>query len=134
MPKYDVMALPIRNHSPFTYEDLKLHARGELDANLCCYTWKMVVCLLFSFLLLPFILLFQTGCMFFAPLKRIISQLNEATFWTKRGVMIFLTQPGQCCGCFRKTHHCVVVQYGLNGQRMHQPRQHRGTVQFDQNG
>jgi len=115
-PKYDVVALPIRCHSPFTYEDLVMHARKELDDNLCSYTMKMLFCILFFWLIIPFFLLFQTNCLFFNPLRKILARLNHSAFWAKRQVQIFLTRPAQCLCCYMKKQHCVVLKYGLNGQ------------------
>merc|ERR1711964_121554 len=175
---------PIRCHSPFTYDDMKMHARRELDKNLCSYACKLIlllfcviipsvlviVCLkprrygslnnhvrdglnsssensgfdsnarghgssdsyrtirIIVMLFLPFLLVIfacQTGCLFYSPLKRLIAQLNQAKFWAMRGVKIFLTRPAEwctcCCGgCYAPKQHCVVFQYGLNGQPFQQ--------------
>jgi len=41
--KYDAVALPIRNHSPFTYPEMKLRARRQMDSHFCCYNVKQAV-------------------------------------------------------------------------------------------
>jgi len=116
-PKYDVVAVPIRCHSPFTYDDLLIHARKDLDDNLCNYILKVLVCILFSILIVPLIIAFQTNCLFFKPLRNLIASLNRAAFWARRQVRIFLTPPATWLGCcYDKKRHCVVLQYGLNGQ------------------
>jgi len=182
-PKYDAVAVPVRNHSPFTYEELIAHARRQIDGNLTCYYYKVVICVVMlcvlssvaccltgwlaskpnvhrrlaadvsephliegvSFSSLPehertqpsgttialyacigtaILLCLLWGmwaganCLFYSPLRRIIANLNDKPFWKQRGVTISLTRPGRDCCCLTTTRHCVVFQYGRNGQHM----------------
>jgi len=220
-PKYDAVAVPVKNHSPFTYEEFKAYARSQIDGNFCCYTWKAIVIphivMLIGALIaawfvfgsqdsgsesmqslseapgsapkvghIPFPeekrkytfetvyhnrrrlglgkLLFKAGvnrmlkdksetteseleltdeqtiffsvvfvvylvvlicmltcctnCLFYNPLRNIIANLNNNPFWRQRGVVISLTEPGRDCCCQSKMKHCIVFQYGRNGQRL----------------
>lgn len=77
---------------------------------------------MFFLLAVPLVIASQTGCLFYDPLKRLIAQLNQAKFWAMRGVRIFLTRPAEWCTCCCGTtmQHCVVFEYGLNGQPFQQ--------------
>merc|ERR1712096_241391 len=95
------------------------NARGHGSSD-SYRTIRIIVMLFLPFLLVIFAC--QTGCLFYNPLKRLIAQLNQAKFWAMRGVNIFLTRPAEWCTCCCGVtmQHCVVFQYGLNGQPFRQ--------------
>lgn len=46
-PKYDAVAIPIRNHSPFSYGEMKTRARKAITPNLWCYWLKLFFLIIF---------------------------------------------------------------------------------------
>merc|ERR1712000_497913 len=52
-PKYDAVAVPVRNHSPFTYEELKAQARRQIDKNVCSYYWRLLISVILLCVALP---------------------------------------------------------------------------------
>lgn len=200
-PKYDTVAVPVRNHSPFTYEDMLAHARKEFDGVLWCYQWKTLAMLMAPFLIIAGIALLYyftqlrsglpvvnesqavrqsrrlafggnapvimsgvvvpegltardtrtdedtplwillmplmgyivmmtvvmlilmlpfccTNCCFFTPLRAAVNRVRSQPFWAQRKVKIYLTDPAKSCCGPDVMRHCIVFQYGRNGQKM----------------
>jgi len=47
--RYDAVAVPVRNHSPFTYIELEVHARMDINENLSGYFWKSLIYIIVLF-------------------------------------------------------------------------------------